>query len=83
LPQEYTYRQAMKPYDIVVSKNGRVDLMIHLMVNDTEQISILDEAVFLQHDTYANVKKLFVGIHELYPITQVDFIANKVKELLS
>jgi hypothetical protein len=83
LPQEYTYRQAMKPYDIVVSKNGRVDLMIHLMVNDTEQMSILDEAVFLQHDTYANVKKLFVGIHELYPITQVDFIANKVKELLS
>ena len=83
LPQEYTYRQAMKPYDIVVSKNGRVDLMIHLMVNDAEQMSILDEAVFLQHDTYANVKKLFVGIHELYPITQVDFIANKVKELLS
>lgn len=83
LPQEYTYRQAMKPYDIVVSKQGQIDLVIHLMVNDAEQMSILDEAVFLHHDAYANTKKLFVGIHELYPITQVDFIANKVKELLS
>ena len=83
LPQEYTYRQAMKPYDIVVSKTGNVDLLIHLMINDTEQMSILDEAVFLHDDTYATTKKLFVGIHELYPITQVDFIANKVKELLS
>lgn len=83
LPDEYTYRQAMKPYDIVVSKQGHIDLVIHLMSNDTEQMSILDEAVFLHHDSYAGVKKLFVGIHELYPITQVDFIANKVKELLS
>lgn len=73
----------MKPYDIVVSKQGHIDLVIHLMSNDTEQMSILDEAVFLHHDSYAGVKKLFVGIHELYPITQVDFIANKVKELLS
>jgi hypothetical protein len=83
LPQEYTYRQAMKPYDIVVSKQGQVDLLLHVMINDAEQMNILDEAILLHDDTYAGVKKLFVGLHELYPITQVDFIANKVKELLS
>jgi hypothetical protein len=83
LPQEYTYRQAMKPYDIVVSKAGSIDLIIHLMINDSEQMNILDEATFLFDDTYAGVQKLFVGIHELYPITQVDFIANKVREMLS
>ena len=83
LPQEYTYRQAMKPYDIVVSKAGSIDLIIHLMINDSEQMSILDEATFLFDDTYAGVQKLLVGIHELYPITQVDFIANKVREMLS
>jgi hypothetical protein len=83
LPQEYTYRQAMKPYDIVVSKQGKVDLLLHVMINDSQQIDILDEAILLHDDTYAGVKKMFVGLHELYPITQVDFIANRVRELLS
>ena len=82
LPPEYTYRQAMKPYDIVVAKTESVDLLIHVMINDEEQINILDEASLLHHETYEGVQKLFIGLHELYPVTQIDAIANKVKEMI-
>ena len=83
LPREYTYRQAMKPYDIAVSKNGEIDLLIHVMINDPEQINILDEAVLLGDERYASIKTLMIGLHELYPVIEVEHIVNKVKELLA
>jgi hypothetical protein len=83
LPQEFTYRQAKKPYDIAVSKDGNIDLLIHVMINDAEQLHILDEAVLLGDDQYAMVKTLMIGLHELYPITEVEPIASKVRELLT
>jgi hypothetical protein len=83
LPQEFTYRQAKKPYDIAVSKDGNIDLLIHVMINDSEQLHILDAAVLLGDEQYTVVKTLMVGLHELYPITEVEHIAMKVRELLT
>ena len=83
LPQEFTYRQAKKPYDIAVSKDGNIDCLIHVMINDAEQLHILDEAVLLGDEQYADVPRLLIGLHELYPISDVEHLASKVKELLS
>jgi hypothetical protein len=73
----------MKPYDIAVSKNGEIDLLIHVMINDEEQINILDEAVLLGDERYASIKTLMIGLHELYPVIDVEHIVTKVKELLA
>ena len=82
LPKEYTYKKAMKPYDIAVSKGEDVDLLLHLMVYDEDQVDILDQALLLHDRSYDTVPKLFIALHELYPIESVESISASIKGLL-
>ena len=82
LPEEYTYKKAMKPYDIAVSKGEDVDLLIHLMVYDEDQVDILDQSLLLHDHAYDAVPKLFIALHELYPTELVASIKASIKGLL-
>ena len=82
LPQEYTYKKAMKPYDIAISKGEDVDLLVHLMVCDEDQVDILDQALLLHDRAYDSVPKIFIALHELYPVEWVDSVKTSIKGLL-
>lgn len=82
LPQEYTYKKAMKPYDIAVSKGEQVDVLIHLMVYDEDQVDIVDQALLLHDRAYDDVPKVFISLHELYPTESVESVVASIKGLL-
>jgi ribosome assembly protein YihI (activator of Der GTPase) len=82
LPQEYTYKKAMKPYDIAVSKGEDVDALIHVMVYDEDQVDIVDQAILLHDRAYDPIPKLFIALHELYPTESVESISSSLKALL-
>jgi hypothetical protein len=82
LPQEYTYKKAMKPYDIAISKGEDVDLLVHLMVYDQDQVDILDQALLLHDRAYDSVPKIFIALHELYPVEWVDSVKASIQGLL-